>query len=96
MPYKNPEDRRAYQRQYKRQQKALRAARAQVVNKAYLCVRYPNLKIGSIQFRDCFFITNSWEQQQAIEGYELWGTHIIGWQVEPGSGTDNSHHPFIL
>jgi hypothetical protein len=96
VPYKDPEARRDYQRRYKRRQKQLREAQTKVTRRAYLCTRWPNLKLGSIQFRDCFYVTSDWEMQQTIESSELWGTYIVGWAVEPNPNGGYGSQEFVL
>lgn len=98
MPYKDPEERRTYQREYKRRQRAAarRAnpkcqtwsnpgrARQTGKRKAYICPKVPNYRIAGIgAFKNGFFITELLEEQQRIESDPLYGEEIFSWVLEP-------------
>jgi hypothetical protein len=86
MPYKDPEKRRQYDRDYKqrrRAQQALTKAGPIPGRKAYLCFKRPHLRWGGIVFVDGWFITADPEEQATIEANELYGKEIFSWRVEP-------------
>ena len=78
MPYADPEKRRQFQREYKRQRR-----RAQeVVNpllgfKIYICPRFPFLWMTREQFNGGFLITNNPETQAEVEAHSEFARHIF-------------------
>ena len=86
MPYKDPEERRRYDREYKRRlrgQKGLTNPGQTPVRKAYICLRFPDLPLPAISFRDGWFITDNPEEQARIEQSPLYGNVIFSWRLEP-------------
>ena len=86
MPYKDPETRRRYDREYKRR---IRAQQGLVQpgqtrgRKAYICLRYPHLPMSGLSFRDGWFITADPLEQATIEQDQAYGQFIFSWRVEP-------------
>jgi hypothetical protein len=86
LPYKDPEQRRRYDREYKRRLRA----RLDLIKpgptwgrKAYLCLRFPHLRLEGLVFRDGWFITADPEEQAIIEQNQAYGQQIVSWRVEP-------------
>jgi hypothetical protein len=68
MPYKDPERRREFQREYKRKwRKAQEKINPLCGFKIYICPRFPYLRVGRDQFRESFLITDSPETQGEVE-----------------------------
>jgi len=86
VPYKDPETRRRYDREYKRR---LRAQQGLIKpgqtpgRKAYICLKFPHLRLSGLVFRDGWFVTDNPEQQARIEQDQAYGKQIFSWRVEP-------------
>jgi len=86
VPFKDPETRRRYDREYKRR---LRDQRGCIQpdqtrgRKAYICLKVPHLRLPGIAFRDGWFVTDDPEQQARIEQDQAYGKQIFSWRVEP-------------
>ena len=86
MPYKDPEVRRRYDREYKQQlrnQRGLIKPGPTPWRKAYICFNRPHLRLWGIAFADGWFITDDPEKQATIEENELYGKEIFRCRVEP-------------
>lgn len=86
MPYKDPETRRRYDREYKqrlRAQQGLTHPGQIRVRKAYICLRFPHLRLPGIVFRDGWFITDNSAEQAKLEQDPEYGRHIFSWRLEP-------------
>jgi hypothetical protein len=80
MPYKNPEARRAYDREYKRNLRADLRSRQPMKPKArvYICFRNPHLRLpGGVQFRDGLYVTSDPKAQDVIEQGPDFGRNIL-------------------
>ena len=92
MPYKDPEKRRTYQREYKRRQRGncqtlsnprLTPSKT-VKRKVYICQKLPSYRLnGLIQFKNGLFVTDQPEEQKRIESDLLYGEEIFSWSVDP-------------
>jgi hypothetical protein len=87
VPYKDLEQRRRYDREYKRrlraQQKLTRGAPTPG-RKAYICLRFPQVRLlPGIVFVDGWFVTDDLKQQALIEQNPEYGKHIFSWRLEP-------------
>jgi len=80
MPYKDPEKRRTYQREYKRRLRAneglTSTCQTQTV-RAYICFKAPQLRLPGIAFKFGLFVTDQLEEQAMIENDELYGKEIF-------------------
>ena len=86
MPYKDLEQRRRYDREYKRRRRAqsgLTETGPTWGRKAYLCLRFPQLRLQGLAFRDGYFISDDPEKQAVVEQDQDYGKEIFGWWVEP-------------
>jgi hypothetical protein len=86
VPYKDPETRRRYDREYKRRlraQKRLTHPGQTGVRKAYICLKFPHLRLPGIAFRDGWFITDKRDEQAKIEQHPSYGREIFSWRLEP-------------
>jgi hypothetical protein len=84
MPYKDPERRREYHRQYKRRQREGLSNPGKTLIKCYLCLDFPDVVLGGgLAFKNGFYLTNNPEYQAIIERHEYYGRHIWSWWVEP-------------
>jgi hypothetical protein len=86
VPYKDLEQRRSYDREYKRRLRAragLTRPRPTRVRKAYICFNYPGLRIEHLAFRNGWLITADPEEQALIEQDRDYGKHIFSWRLEP-------------
>jgi len=86
LPYKDPEERRSYDREYKRRlrgQKGLTNLGQTPVRKAYLCLKFPDLPLPGMSFRDGWLITDNPEEQARIEQSSWYGSVIFSWRLEP-------------
>jgi hypothetical protein len=83
MPFKDPEKRREYHRQYKRRQRARLTNPGNPVRKCYVCPDIPGLVLHLRAFRNGFYITDDPGDQAIIEGHQYYGWHIFAFQVEP-------------
>ena len=85
MPYKDPEERRRYDREYKRRlrgQMGLTSPDQTPVRKAYICFRFPELALPTIPFRNGWFVTDNPEEQAHIEQNPSYGREIFSWRLE--------------
>jgi hypothetical protein len=87
MPYKDPERRRQFDREYKRnmrQKTALSSPSCQSqIRKAYLCIQVPHLRLPGAIFKGGLFVTDDPRIQAEIEADSAYGTHIFSWILEP-------------
>lgn len=78
MPYKDPDRRRQFQREYKRKwrrtQEKINPLRGV---KIYICPTFPHLWVGREQFRDAFLITANSETQVQVERHHEFGKFIF-------------------
>ena len=85
MPYKDPEKRRIFQREYQRRRRAkegLTNLRQTLTTKAYICFKAPQLRLPGIAFRFGFFVTDQPEVQAIIERDPLYGKDIFSWKLD--------------
>jgi len=87
VPYKDLEQKRRYDREYKRRLRAQQdlTSRGQTPgHKAYICLKFPQLRLRpGIVFLDGWFVTDDPEQQALIEQHPEYGKHIFSWRLEP-------------
>ena len=87
MPYKDPETRRRSDREYKRRlrraQQGLTKPGQTPGRKAYICLKFPHLRLSGLVFRDGWFITADPLEQATIEQDQAYGQFIFSWRVEP-------------
>jgi hypothetical protein len=87
VPYKDLEKRRVYQREYKRRLRAQQGltSRGQTqVRKAYICLKFPQLRLlPGIVFLNGWLVTDDLEVQARIEQDPDYGRHIFSWRLEP-------------
>jgi len=87
LPYKDPEERRRYDREYKRRLRAQQGltSRGQTpVRKAYICPKFPQLRLlPGMAFQDGWLISDNPEEQDRIEQHPEYGRHIFSWRLEP-------------
>ena len=86
MPYKDPEKRRIFQREYQRRRRAkegLTNPCRPIMSKAYVCFKVPQLRLPGIAFKFGFFVTDQPDVQAIIEGDPLYGKDIFSWLLEP-------------
>ena len=84
MPYKDPEKRREYQREYKRRQRAGLSNPGEPVTKCYFSLDDPELNLGhGVEFGERYYFTADPEEQDFIESHEGYGEYILSWEVEP-------------
>ena len=81
MPYKDPEERRRYDREYKRRlrgQQGLSQPGQTPVRKAYICLKFPQLRLlPGIVFLDGWLVTDDPEVQARIEqDPDVWEAHL--------------------
>ena len=94
LPYKDPEERHRYDHAYKprlRGQKGVTNSGQTPVRKAYICFRFPELKLSHIPFRNGWFVTDSPDEQARIEQDPMYGSAIFSWRLElryPDQGID--------
>jgi hypothetical protein len=84
MPYKDPEKKRKYHREYRRRQRdreGLTSPNQTQVVKAYICWGMPNFRLPGIAFKNCLFVTANPEEQARIEADELYGVDVFGWKL---------------
>ena len=78
MPYKDPNKRAEYQRNYKAKNKPGSP------RKCYICPEFPSLCVKSgVWFHNGFLVTNDLELQARIEAHEGYGKYIFSWRVAP-------------
>ncbi len=87
VPYKDLEQRRRYDRESKRRLRArqgLTRHRPASGSKAYICLKYPHLRLlPGIVFRDGWLVTDDLEVQARIEQDPEYGRHMFSWRLEP-------------
>lgn len=86
MPYKDPEKRRIFQREYQRRRRAkakLSNGCRPLMNKAYVCFKAPQLQLLGIAFKFGFFVTDQPDVQAMIERNPMYGKEIFSWVLEP-------------
>jgi hypothetical protein len=86
LPYKDLEQRRRYDREYKRRLRARQrlARRSQTPGrKAYICLKVPHLRLPGIAFQDGWLISDNPQEQARIEQHPEYGRHIFSWRLEP-------------
>lgn len=87
VPYKDLEQRRRYDRDYKRRLRAQQGltSRGQTpVRKAYICLQFPQLRLlPGIVFLNGWLVTDQPEVQASIEQDPEYGKHIFSWRLEP-------------
>ena len=80
MPYKDPDQRRAYDRRYKRERRrraSLYDSRPTEV-RAYICQCYPNLRLpGGASFHEGLLVTKDPAAQEAVERSPEFGQVIF-------------------
>jgi hypothetical protein len=79
VPYKDPERRRQFQKEYKRQQrrKAQEAVNPLLGFKIYVCPRFPFLWVGREQFVNGLLVTNNPQTQAEVAVHSYFAKHII-------------------
>lgn len=85
MPYRDPEQQRTYNREYKRRQRGAAPQSTpcpSLTRKAYICPRAPNFRLPGIVFKGGLFITDQPEEQARIEQDPLYGKDIFSWRLE--------------
>lgn len=86
MPYKDPEKRRIFQREYQRRRRAkakLTNHCGPVMSKAYICFKAPQLRLPGIAFKFGFYVTDQPDDQAMIERDPMYGKDIFSWILEP-------------
>ena len=86
MPYKDLEERRRYDREYKRRlraQQGLTSLGQTPVRKAYICLKVPPLRLPGMVFQDGWLISDNPEEQAIIEQHQSYGREIFSWRLEP-------------
>jgi hypothetical protein len=86
MPYKDPDRRREYDRLYKRErrQEASRFAPRPTEVRAYVCSRYPNLRLsGAVQFESGLLVTADPAVQDVIEQSQEFGQFVFRLALVP-------------
>lgn len=77
MPYKDPEKRRTFHREYKRRRRA-ELAHPLTKFRVYICPQIPFLRVGpGISFENGFFVTDCPESQNMVEANREFGRHIF-------------------
>jgi len=86
LPYKDPEEKRRYDREYKRrrraQQRLVQPGQTRV-RKAYICLKFPQLRLKGLVFRDGWLISDNPEDHAIIEQDPSYGREIFSWRLEP-------------
>ena len=86
MPYKDPEKRRIFQREYQRRRRAkagLTNPCRPITTKAYVCFKAPQLRLPGVAFKFGIFVTDQPNEQAMIEQDTLYGKEIFSWSLEP-------------
>ena len=86
MPYKDLEKRRSFQREYQRRRRAkegLTNPCRPLMSKAYVCLKYPQLRLPGIAFKFGFFVTNQPDMQAMIERDPMYGNYIFSFIIQP-------------
>jgi hypothetical protein len=86
VPYKDLEQKRRYDRKYKRRLRAQPGLtiRAQTpVRKAYICLKVPHLHLPGMIFQDGWLISDNPEQHAIIEQHPSYGREMVSWRLEP-------------
>lgn len=74
MPFKDPEQRRLYHKNYMRRRRA--GVKPSPGVKVYVCEHYPFYAIGKIKFQHGRFVTDRPEEQALVEGSDWFGVYI--------------------
>jgi hypothetical protein len=83
VPYKDPEKRRQFQKEYKRKWRAAQAKNHPFKGvKVYLCARFPSLNVGLASFDGGFLITGRRDVQLQVERHPEFGRFIIPLAVD--------------
>jgi hypothetical protein len=85
LPYKDPEKRRIFQRDYQRRRRAkagLTNPCQTLTTKAYVCLKVPQLRLPGIAFKFGFFVTDQPDEQAMIEQDPLYGKDIFSWKLD--------------
>ena len=85
MPYKDPEKRRIFQREYQRRRRAkvgLTNPCRPILRKAYVCFKAPQLRLPGIAFKFGFYVTDQPDEQAMIEQDPLYGKDIFCWKLD--------------
>jgi len=78
VPYKDPEKRRQFQREYKRRQRqTLKKIKPFLGFRAYVCPRFPGLGVGLAHVDGGLLITNRPAVQAQVERHPEYGRHIF-------------------
>jgi len=80
MPYKDPDRRREYDRRYKREKRrvASRSTPRPTEVRAYICQRYPNLRLsGGVSFHEGLLVNADPRVQDAVEHSPEFGQVIF-------------------
>lgn len=85
MPYKDPEARRIYERDYKRRRRMEKTAATpnEPRRKAYICPAFPHFRLPGIVFKNGFFVTADETVQAVIERHPAYGIQVFSWVLEP-------------
>jgi hypothetical protein len=87
MPYKDPERRRRFDREYERkirQKTDLSSPSCQhPVRKGYVCVQVPHFRLPGIVFKGGLFVTDDPRIQAVVEADSAYGVYIFSWILEP-------------
>jgi hypothetical protein len=85
LPYKDLEKRRSFQREYQRRRRAkegLTNPCRPLMRKAYVCLKYPQLRLPGIAFKFGIFVTDQPDLQSMIERDQMYGNYIFSWILE--------------
>lgn len=80
MPYKDPDQRRVYDRLYKREmrQASSQSNQRPTEVRAYVCHRHPNFRLpGGISFHECVLVTKDQALQDIVEQSPEYGEVIF-------------------
>jgi len=86
LPYKDPEKRRSFHREYQRRRRAkegLTNPCRPLMSKAYICLKIPHLRLPGIVFTGGLFVTDQPYEQAVIEQDPMYGNGIFSWVVQP-------------
>jgi hypothetical protein len=86
LPYKDSEKRRSFQREYQRRRRAkegLTNPCQPQMSKAYICLKFPHLRLPGIAFQGGLFVTDQPDEQALIEQDPMYGHGIFSWVVQP-------------
>lgn len=87
MPYKDPERRRRFDREYKRKMRKKtplsNPSCPPFMRKAYICLQAPNFRLPGAIFKNGLFVTDDPKLMAEIETDSAYGVHIFSWILEP-------------